>query len=105
MMPTNETETPSQPLRLRRIGPETYTTYLGDIEYVPASALAEAWEKAIAVVKDLLPELEANYEAEKPMGFIGASYELGQTKDIIELLETARYQALSAGKESDDGAK
>lgn len=58
-----------------------------------SSEVGEVWEKAIIVVKDLLPELEKNYEAEKPMGFIGASYELGQTKDIIEALEAARDAA------------
>lgn len=62
-------------------------------------AVAKVWEKAIKVVRDMLPELEENYEAEKPMGFVGASYELGQAQDIITALEEAATEP-NAAKEN-----
>lgn len=45
--------------------------------------------RLVQAVKDLLPELERTNKIESANGFIGTSYELGQTKEIIELLEAA----------------
>lgn len=75
---------------------------LGDVEYIRAdltrasAAPAGQWDAAIDLVKGLLPELERVNKIEVANGFIGTSYELGQTKDIIELLEAARAAQILA---------
>lgn len=55
-----------------------------DVEYVPASALAEVWEKAIAIVRG---------------GFLGDVDNVRYYKEpVIAALEAARDAALGAGK-------
>lgn len=104
-VPTNEAEVP--PLKLAHIAvcprcgrasvgmndcPACGASPTSSIPYVPASALAEVWEKAIATVQTEM----------KRCGEFGMSPSL---EDFRIALEAARDASLSAGEESNDGAK
>lgn len=98
-MPTNEAEVPPQRLWLPL---EAALLLRGDehgpheIEYVPASALSEVWEKAIAAVRKVGNNIASGEEYNEFHGLI---------VDVIMALEAARDATLSAEKESNDGAK
>lgn len=82
----NEAEAPPQPLRLRQIGPETYTTYLGDIEYVPTSALAP--------VADLFALMTKDHHGDWCFNSLSGDWRAVQC--VMKALEAARDVALSA---------
>lgn len=102
-MPTNEAEVPPQKIWLwlydptddndwpRQVWANDKSSEL-HVPYVPASALAEVWEKAIAVVGGSL----APYQTTSTLN--GAAV----WRRLLSALEAARDQALSVQRENKD---
>lgn len=101
-MPTNEAEVP--PLKLAHIAvcprcgranvgmndcPACGASPTSSIPYVPASALAEVWEKAFAAVRKVGNSIASGEDYNEFYGLI---------VDVITALEAARDAALGAGK-------